>query len=291
MFNNVNLYFPQLQLSLSFTRRNVKAQLKNKQENKQKKQCTQRAICQGMSTSQLVRNIDPVQSGLGSVFSGSCRLLGLLKLLLQVLQVGVHIIVAMIFSQIHQHSCSTSTISRPTEAAVTDPSAWWTVPLRIQKSISDLLSVPVTQTGATELAPHSNTLWVSAVSFGVSRLLAALVTSGSSGAVVHLLPHVLADSLQLQLRDVIHRSNYMRNGFGAVGETATWLRLIIFFIVAAFANKAELVFRLLLWSRAWGSVHQCTGSSVRSGQTFRVFPTTSWSASVPPGCLSRRHGS
>lgn len=44
-------------------------------------------------------------------------------------QVGVNIIKAVIFSQINQHSCSTATISGPTEAAVTDPSAWWALPL------------------------------------------------------------------------------------------------------------------------------------------------------------------
>lgn len=113
----------------------------------------------------------------------------------------------MIFSQVNQHSSSTAAISGPTEAAVTDPSAWWALPLltrhneisqtwpththqircehnlsgthRIQQSISDLLSVAVTETGAAELTPHSHTLWVTAVGFGVGCFLAALVASGS----------------------------------------------------------------------------------------------------------------
>lgn len=52
-----------------------------------------------------------------------------LKTLLLPFQVGVHIIKAMIFSQINQHSRSTASVSGPTEAAVTDPSAWRTLPL------------------------------------------------------------------------------------------------------------------------------------------------------------------
>lgn len=122
-------------------------------------------------------------------------------------QVGVHIIVAMKFSQVNQHSCSAATVSGPTEAAVTDASAWRTLPLltrdneisqtypahrwsntnslvcldthRIQQGISDLLSIAVTETGAAELTPHPDTLWVAAVGFGVSGFLAALVASGS----------------------------------------------------------------------------------------------------------------
>ncbi len=53
----------------------------------------------------------------------------ILKTLLSPLQVGVHVIKSMIFSQIHQHSCSTAAVSGPTEAAVTDPSAWRALPL------------------------------------------------------------------------------------------------------------------------------------------------------------------
>lgn len=50
---------------------------------------------------------------------------------------------------------------------------------RIQKGISDLLSISVAKTRTAELAPHPNTLWVPAVGFGVCSLLAALMASGS----------------------------------------------------------------------------------------------------------------
>lgn len=123
--------------------------------------------------------------------------LALFQLLFQAFQVGVHIIEAMIFSQVNQHSCGTATVSGPTEAAVADPSAWRTLPLRIQQSVSDVLSVAVTETGATELTPHPHTLWITTVGFGVDCLLAALVASGSGGAIVDFFPHVEADVLQL----------------------------------------------------------------------------------------------
>lgn len=213
----------------------------------------------------------------------------LLQLLFQASQVSVHIIIAMIFSQVNQHSCSTATVSGPTEAAVTDPSAWRTLPLRIQQSVSDLLSVAVTETGATELTPHPHTLWVTAVGFGVGRFLAALVASGSSGAVVHFLPHVVADSLQLCLCDVLHRPHHMRDGLGTVeGTTTGWL--VDFLIATASANQAELVLRLFLWRWAGGSVHKCAGPCVGSGQTLRVSPTSSWSSHGPPRRLSGRSG-
>lgn len=161
----------------------------------------------------------------------------------------------MIFSQVHQHSRSTATFSGPTEAAVADPSARRALPLRIQQSVSDLLSVAVTETGAAELAPHPDTLWIAAVGFGVDCFLAALVASGSSGAVVDFLPHVGADAVQLYLRDLLHRPHYVRDGLHATEGTATgWL--IVLLIVAAFANQAELVLGLLLWRWAGGSVHQ-----------------------------------
>lgn len=44
-------------------------------------------------------------------------------------QVGMHIIIAVIFSQVNQHSCGAATVSGPTEAAVADPSAWRALPL------------------------------------------------------------------------------------------------------------------------------------------------------------------
>lgn len=62
--------------------------------------------------------------------------------------------------------------------------------------------------------------------------------------------------------------------------------LIVFLIVAAFANKAELVLGLLLWSWAWGSVHKCAGSCMWAGQTLWVSPASSWSSHGPPRCLS-----
>lgn len=112
----------------------------------------------------------------------------------------------MKFRQVNQHSCSAAAISGPTEAAVTDPSARRALPLltrhneisqvrpthtvapsdvrtifpgahRVQQRVSDLLSVPVTETRAAELTPHSNALRVTAVGFGVGCFLAALVAS------------------------------------------------------------------------------------------------------------------
>lgn len=44
-------------------------------------------------------------------------------------QISMHVIIAIIFSQVNQNPCSTAAISGPTEAAVTDPSAWWALPL------------------------------------------------------------------------------------------------------------------------------------------------------------------
>ncbi len=63
--------------------------------------------------------------------------------------------------------------------------------------------------------------------------------------------------------------------------------LIIFLIVAAFANQVELVLRLLLWRRAGGSVHQRAGPRVGSRRALRVSPKSSWSSRGPPRCLSR----
>lgn len=61
---------------------------------------------------------------------------------------------------------------------------------------------------------------------------------------------------------------------------------IIFFIVAAFANQAELVLGLFLRGWAGGSVHQRAGPRVGSGQTLRVSPTSSWSSRRASRCLS-----
>jgi len=133
--------------------------------------------------------------------------LQIVQMLQSPFQVGVHIVKSLVFCQVHQHSCGTATISGPTEAAVTDPSAWRAQPLlprtttrksvrpaqhthdhttshvfgthRIQKSVADLLSVAVTKTGATELTPHPPALWITAVGFGVRCFLAALVASGA----------------------------------------------------------------------------------------------------------------
>lgn len=95
------------------------------------------------------------------------------------------------------------------------------------------------------------------------------------GAVVHFLSHVVADVLQLRFCDVIHRSHHMKNSPGTVeGSTAGLEKthtvllkranvygnlkkeavllplptywLIVFLVVAAFADQAELVLGLLL---------------------------------------------
>lgn len=44
-------------------------------------------------------------------------------------QVSMDIIEAMVFSQVHKHTCSTAPLSGPAEAAVTNASAWRTLPL------------------------------------------------------------------------------------------------------------------------------------------------------------------
>lgn len=44
------------------------------------------------------------------------------------------------------------------------------------------------------------------------------------GAVVDLLPHVVADALQLQLRHLLHWSHHVRDGLGAVVGAAARLR-------------------------------------------------------------------
>lgn len=49
--------------------------------------------------------------------------------LYSLVQVGVHVIIAVKFSQVNQYSRSTAAIPGPTEAAVADPSARWAQPL------------------------------------------------------------------------------------------------------------------------------------------------------------------
>lgn len=44
-------------------------------------------------------------------------------------QIGVHVIVTMVFSQVNQNPCGTAAITCPAEAAVAYPSAWWALPL------------------------------------------------------------------------------------------------------------------------------------------------------------------
>lgn len=176
----------------------------------------------------------------------------------------MHIIIAVIFSEVHQHSCGTATISGSAEAAVADPSAGWALPLRVEQSIFNFLSVAVAQTGSTELTPHPDTLWITTVSFSVDGLLTALVASRSSGAVVDLLPHIGTDPLQLQLSDLLNRYHNMRDGFGPIESAATWLWFIIFFVEPTLADQAELVLRLLLGRWAGRSVHHRAGAGVWS---------------------------
>lgn len=209
------------------------------------------------------------------------------QLLSQAFQVGVHIVKAVVFGQVHQHSRRTAAFSGPAEAAVTDPSAWWALPLRIQQSISDLFSVAVTETRAAELTPDTHALWITAVSFGVDCLLAALVASGSSGAVVDFLSHIVADALQLHLCDVLHRPHYMGDGLASSEGSATG-RFINFLIVATFANQAELVVKLFLWRWARRSIHQGAGPCVGPRRTLWVSPAGSRGSHGPPRCLSGR---
>lgn len=151
----------------------------------------------------------------------------------------------------------------------------------------------------------------------------SLVTNASTGlkqrgthcgAVVHFLSHVVADVLQLRLCDVIHRSYHMKNSPGTVeGSTAgleithiaaqarkrLWKPekeavllhlltywLIIFLVVAAFADQAELVLGLLLWSWAGRSLHQGARPCVRPGCTPWVPPEGSWSSRGLPRRLA-----
>lgn len=119
----------------------------------------------------------------------------------------MHVVVAVILGQVHQHSGGAAAVAGPTEAAVADASAGRTEPLlseerhtsqrlpspsaqadnesgpsgpyRVEQGVSDVLPVAVLQAGPAELAPHSHTLLVAAVGFGVSCLLAALVAGAS----------------------------------------------------------------------------------------------------------------
>lgn len=87
------------------------------------------------------------------------------------------VVVAVIFSQVDQHSCGTAALSSSAEAAVADPSAWRALPLGIKQSIANLLSVSVAETWATELTPDPHAVFIAAVGLGVHRLLATLVAS------------------------------------------------------------------------------------------------------------------
>lgn len=53
----------------------------------------------------------------------------LYKMLQWPFQVGVHIVIAVVFRQVNQHPRSTAAFSGTAEAAVADPSAWRTLPL------------------------------------------------------------------------------------------------------------------------------------------------------------------
>lgn len=180
------------------------------------------------------------------------------QLLFQAFQVGVHIIIAMVLCKVDQHSCGTAAFSGPTEAAITDPSARRAPPLWIQQSISNLLPVPVTEARAAELPPHPRALRVTAVGFGVGRLLSALVAGRTSWAIVDFFSDIVADSLQLPFGNFLHGSYYMREGPGPVVAHATW-GFVIFLIVGSFANQAELILDVFLGRRAGRSVHQGAG--------------------------------
>lgn len=45
------------------------------------------------------------------------------------------------------------------------------------------------------------------------------------GAVVHFLPHVVADALQLRLCDLVHRPHHMLDGLLAVEDTTAGLQM------------------------------------------------------------------
>lgn len=115
----------------------------------------------------------------------------------------------MVFGQVDQHSSGAAALSSSAEAAITDPSACRTSPLRIQQSISNFLSIAITETRATELSPHSHTLWVAARGLGVNCLLTTLVAGRASGTVVDLLSHVGADQVKLILADVLYWTYHM----------------------------------------------------------------------------------
>lgn len=52
-----------------------------------------------------------------------------------------------------------------------------------------------------------------------------------SGAVVDLLPYVVADALQLCLCDVLHGPHYMRDGLGTIEGTATRLHMKLMWLI------------------------------------------------------------
>lgn len=274
-------------------------------------------------------------------------------------QVGVHVVITVIFGQVNQDSRSTSAVSGPAEAAVADAPAGRAPPLlggetrhvsfdrhtnyiklrrspncyRIQQGILDLLSVTVAETGAAELTPNPNALRVTTVGLGVNCLLAALVASGSlkihskkvfsqkivarafigskERLTVELLYTFSRTLLQMFCSSVCVMSSTGRTTWGIAlaplkdrrrGWKEKWIAayehthintdwafnhltywLIIFLIVAAFADQVELVLRLFLWSWAGGSLHQGAGPCVRPGGTWRGPPAGSRGL---PRCLA-----
>lgn len=139
-------------------------------------------------------------------------LTALVHFFLQAFQVGMDIVIAVIFRQVDQHSCGTAPLSGSAKAAVADPSAWRAEPLRIKQSIANLLSVSITETWAAELTPDPYALFITAAGLGIDRLLATLVASCSHRLAVDLCPHVVADSVQLGLGDVLHWTHHMWDG-------------------------------------------------------------------------------
>lgn len=196
-------------------------------------------------------------------------------------QVGVHIVIAVIFGQVHQDSGSAAAISGPAEAAVADAPARRAPPLLTgetravrldphtnapDRSTAKCCSLPNSaehlgpplrsgcgdrgrRTGPGRQRTRGSDSWSWCQSFSggtggkwfpaqmrafltalfrqrlVTNAFLGLRARGTHcGAVVHFLSHVVADVLQLQFCDVIHRSHHMRESPGPIEGPAAELR-------------------------------------------------------------------
>lgn len=143
------------------------------------------------------------------VKSHLCILL-VLQFVTEAAEVGVDVGEAVVLSQREEDAGRAAAFTLPAEAAVTDPSAARTLPLRIQQGLPHVLSVSVPQTRPTELTLDSPAGLASAARLSVHGLLTALVTRGARDGVVLFFCGVVSDQQQLVLCDVLHWSDDVR---------------------------------------------------------------------------------